>query len=257
MIGGKWISVLSCAALTAVSCAKKPSIVGDWQDTTSKTQVQFFQDGRCVGEASGEDTVLGKFSFAGPDRIHLESGGILKQSAPLDFSVALGENDLRLTDESGKVWPLKRLNRNQEAPNPTSMEQANRKNSLKHLGAIDAAARMYANIDPTHAFAKDLETLYRTQDFDPRSAVSPRTHHAAPRLRGAELGKWAAAHSDYVWAGDGKHSTSTTADDIIAWENPDGLTDGICVLFGDGHSGFVEMNKAMAMIAKAKAPQAK
>jgi prepilin-type processing-associated H-X9-DG protein len=59
-------------------------------------------------------------------------------------------------------------------------------------------------------------------------------------------------HSDYVWLGTGK-TAAVAPDTIIAYEKPDGLSDGLNFLFGDFHVEFYRMPEAMEMIEKSKA----
>ena len=79
-----------------------------------------------------------------------------------------------------------------------------------------------------------------TQDLPPDVFINPRGETELP----ADLGndpdarrRWANEHGDYVYLGRGKRESSSP-ETILAYEKPDGLEDGINVLYGDGHVEF-------------------
>jgi prepilin-type processing-associated H-X9-DG protein len=55
--------------------------------------------------------------------------------------------------------------------------------------------------------------------------------------------------SDYVYVGKGL-TYRATADTVIAYEKPEGLTDGVNFLYADGHVDFQHMSQAMVLIEK-------
>jgi prepilin-type processing-associated H-X9-DG protein len=61
------------------------------------------------------------------------------------------------------------------------------------------------------------------------------------------LAQWVRESSDYVYLGKGKNYR-TPADFVLAYEKPDGLQDGINVVFVDGRVYFVKMDHAMKLI---------
>jgi predicted Zn finger-like uncharacterized protein len=132
-------------------------------------------------------------------------------------------------------------------------EQANRVKSANNLRQIGLAAMLYANGDPKEGrFPDDEKTIIKTQDITIDVFVSPRTHTVKPTTTDpGELGDWANDNSDYAWVGAG-HKNVEGADTVLAYEKPDGLQDGIEVLYADGHVEFITMAKAQTMISAVK-----
>jgi prepilin-type processing-associated H-X9-DG protein len=54
-------------------------------------------------------------------------------------------------------------------------------------------------------------------------------------------------NSDYVYTGAGR-DYRMGPDEVLAYEKPQGLSDGVNVLFGDGHVEFLPMEVATATI---------
>ena len=124
-------------------------------------------------------------------------------------------------------------------------EQANRIKSASNLRQIGMAAFIYAN-DNRGAFPPDLAGTMT--DLSLEVYVSPRTGTSLPQgLEGDELKTWINESSDYVYLGAGKTSREP-ATVVIAYERQDGLTDGINILYADGHVEFVEMGRAQQII---------
>jgi prepilin-type processing-associated H-X9-DG protein len=92
--------------------------------------------------------------------------------------------------------------------------------------------------------------MLKTQDITPDIFISPRTGHGLPPgMTRDQAAAWANDHADYVWLGNGKNNTAP-ADDVLAYEKPEGLRDGINLLYGDGHVEFQTMTNAKLQIAK-------
>ena len=120
-------------------------------------------------------------------------------------------------------------------------EQANRVKSASNLRQIGLAGLLYANAQ-NGKYPPDLATLLETQDIAAEVFVNPRSKTELPSnfsTMGKQLQKkWINEDSDYMWFGAGK-TNSTDADILIACEKPAGLSDGLNMLFADGHVEFV------------------
>jgi prepilin-type processing-associated H-X9-DG protein len=129
--------------------------------------------------------------------------------------------------------------------------QANHVKSGSNLRQIGLAAMLYAN-DKNGAFPKDLGELLETQDLTVQVFVNPASTTAVPAgLTPKQQAQWVKENSDYVWNGAGKKNTAG-AGVPLAWEKPETATDGINILFGDGHVEFQAMPQAMETIQKAQ-----
>jgi hypothetical protein len=132
-------------------------------------------------------------------------------------------------------------------------EQANRIKSASNLKQIGLAAAMYSNAHKGNPLPPDLATMLMEEDLTPQVFINPRASDDVPPP--ADRQQWAAwvkEHSDYVWLGKGK-TAAVAPDTIIAYEKPDGLSDGLNFLYGDFHVEFYRMPEAMEMIEKSKA----
>jgi len=130
-------------------------------------------------------------------------------------------------------------------------EQANQVKSINNLAQIGRGAFRYANAHEGK-FPPDLAAIARQGGFAASTFVNPRTSHPMPppNVRSPEeVGAWAGEHSDYVYVGAGK-TVNDPADVIIGYERPDGLTDGINILFADGHCERTGMPKAIQMLQR-------
>lgn len=117
-------------------------------------------------------------------------------------------------------------------------EQANRVKSMSNLRQIGLGGMMYSN-EEKGALPDSLGQLATREDLAPQVFVNPRgsSPPPPPGLAGDELAKWVNEHSDYVWLGKGKKN-SLGADVPLAYEKFEGLSDGINILYGDGHVEF-------------------
>ncbi|MDB5329816.1 MAG: hypothetical protein JWP03_967 [Phycisphaerales bacterium] len=134
--------------------------------------------------------------------------------------------------------------------------QANRVKSASNLRQIGLGAIMYANAQKNGVFPKDFGEMLATQDLTAQVFVNPAgTTSVPPGLTPKQQADWVKENSDYVWNGAGKNNT-VGADVPLAWEKPETATDGINILFGDGHVEFQDMQSAMETIQKGqqKAP---
>lgn len=123
-------------------------------------------------------------------------------------------------------------------------EQANRIKSASNLRQIGMGMQLYAN-ENNGKFPKDFEALLKTQDLPLDAMLNPRSNRVHPSLAGdrdAQI-KAVLEVGDYVYKGSGKNTT-TPADVVVAYENPEGLTDGVNMLYGDGHVEFQTMDQA-------------
>jgi prepilin-type processing-associated H-X9-DG protein len=117
-------------------------------------------------------------------------------------------------------------------------EQANRAKSQSNLHQIGLGAIMYSNGQKDGSFPDSLSQLMDSQQLPPIVFVNPRTNTSPPRhLAKDQLDAWVDNDSDYVWVGKGKKTTAAS-DEVLAYEKPRGLKEGINILFADGHVEF-------------------
>jgi prepilin-type processing-associated H-X9-DG protein len=128
-------------------------------------------------------------------------------------------------------------------------EQANRVKSASNLRQIGLAAQIYANEHKGKFPDQISETL---GDITPVVFVNPRTKNSVPiAASDDELKRWVNQSSDYTYVGKGK-TYRAPATEILAYEKPQGLTDGINILFCDGHVEFVLMEQAKEAIRRGR-----
>ncbi len=134
-------------------------------------------------------------------------------------------------------------------------EQANRVKDASNLRQIGLAAMMYSN-EKKGKFPDSLGELAKTQDITPQVFISPRTTTVAPPpgLRPDQAAAWVDEHADYVWAGKGKKNTAG-ADEILAYGKMESVTEGVNILYADGHVEFQMMEAAKELIEKSKKPE--
>ena len=132
-------------------------------------------------------------------------------------------------------------------------EQANRVKSASNLKQMGLAALMYSNEQKDGSLPPTLGVMVAKEDLTADVFVNPRRNspHPPPGLTGDQQSQWVEEHSDYVWLGKGKKNTATF-EEIIAYEKPEGLKDGINILYGDGHVEFQTMARARQQIENAK-----
>jgi len=127
-------------------------------------------------------------------------------------------------------------------------EQANRVKSANNLRQIGLAALMYANSNQNH-FPDDEKAILNSGQVQIDVFVSPRTQTQTPTS--GNPADWVDAHSDYAWVGAGLDS-STPGNFVMAYEKPDGLQEGIEVLFADGRVEWVPKPKSDGMVSELK-----
>jgi prepilin-type processing-associated H-X9-DG protein len=131
-------------------------------------------------------------------------------------------------------------------------EQANRVKSASNLRQIGQAAIMYADANQGK-FPPDLATMYKKEDLSPNVFINPRTNTVMPSPGNADaMAQWVQENSDYVWLGKGKNASKVTPETVIAHEKLEDNTEGINLLFGDGHVEFMTMPEAQRAIERAK-----
>jgi prepilin-type processing-associated H-X9-DG protein len=132
-------------------------------------------------------------------------------------------------------------------------EQANRVKSASNLRQIGQAVQMHAN-DNKGRFPDDVTDLLK-QELPPEVFGNPRREGVAPPAGASpdQIAQWVRDSSEYVYRGKGKNYKMTGAE-VLAYEKPEGLNDGINILFGDGHVEFVPMPAAQEMIRTGRKP---
>lgn len=132
-------------------------------------------------------------------------------------------------------------------------ETANRVKSASNLRQIGMACLLYSN-ENKGKYPPDIGAMLLTQDVGMDVFISPRTRNEIPLdVRQADpptQAEWLNVNSDYVYIGGGKRVTDVGPNEVLAHERPDGLDDGINILYGDGHVEFVTMDRAMEQINK-------
>jgi prepilin-type processing-associated H-X9-DG protein len=166
-------------------------------------------------------------SFPGATMLASDTGGLL---------------DLQ-TSAMGMAILLPSLNR--------AREQANRVKSASNLRMIGQSVMIYAN-ENKGKFPEDAGTILLSGDITAEVFVSPRTGTSTPQgLEGDALKAWANEQADYTYVGKGKKYTAG-ADEVLAYEKPDRVTDGVNILFCDGHVEWLQMQQAQQVIAAGK-----
>jgi hypothetical protein len=100
-------------------------------------------------------------------------------------------------------------------------------------------------------FPPDLSTLAAASGATAATFVNPREPNPVqpPTLTRDQTPAWVAAHSDYVYVGAHKR-LSSSANTLVAYENPAGMKGGLLMLFADGRVEFREMRWALETIAR-------
>jgi prepilin-type processing-associated H-X9-DG protein len=132
-------------------------------------------------------------------------------------------------------------------------EQATRVRSASNLRQIGLGAIMYAN-NHNGKFPPDLGAMAQEQEMSAAVFVSPRTSHPMPPpdvKSPKDVAAWVKDNSDYAYVGAGKNATAPP-DVVIAYEKPDEVTEGINILFADGHVEWQIMSEATKTIPNAK-----
>jgi prepilin-type processing-associated H-X9-DG protein len=132
-------------------------------------------------------------------------------------------------------------------------EQANRIKSASNLRQIGQAVQMHAN-ENKGRFPDDITELLK-QEIPPEAFGNPRREGVTPPPGASpgQLAQWVRTSSEYVYTGKGKNWRMGPSE-VLAYEKPDGLNDGINILFGDGHVEFVTMPMAQEMIRTGRKP---
>lgn len=133
-------------------------------------------------------------------------------------------------------------------------ETANRVKSASNLRMIGQAILLHSN-ENRGKYPDTLAPLLTGQELAVQVFDNPRNGDLeipADIINDPEaLGLFVNDNGDYIYVGAGKDNR-VPADVIIAYENPEGLEDGINILFGDGHVEFILMEQALQMIEEQK-----
>jgi prepilin-type processing-associated H-X9-DG protein len=127
-------------------------------------------------------------------------------------------------------------------------ETANRVKSASNLRQIGQACLLYTN-ENDGRYPDDLGELIKMEFVDLDAFISPRADTRKPDLQGIdEIAAWVRDNSDYAYVAKGKALGDLGAGDVVAYEKPEGLEDGINILFGDGHVDFIPFPYALDLI---------
>jgi prepilin-type processing-associated H-X9-DG protein len=132
-------------------------------------------------------------------------------------------------------------------------EQAMRAKSANNLRQIGVAGLNYA-IAHNKKFPPNLAVLVQEQELPATIFINPRTGHPMPPpdvKSPRDVAAWVKENSDYLYVGSGK-PVDSPPDTIIAYEKPDQLTEGLNILYADGHIEWQAMPEAIRMIQKEK-----
>ncbi|HWB53316.1 MAG TPA: H-X9-DG-CTERM domain-containing protein [Tepidisphaeraceae bacterium] len=141
-----------------------------------------------------------------------------------------------------------------------SRETANRVKCGSNMRQIGQAMLLYSN-EHGGKFPSDMGTLIIAEAIPPQAffcpssndSLSPEFGKMVPEAQAA----WLDQHSDYIYLGKGKTSSSPP-DVILLYEKDSDHHDGMNMLFGDGHVEFVApLSQAHAMIDRQKKAGAK
>jgi prepilin-type processing-associated H-X9-DG protein len=129
-------------------------------------------------------------------------------------------------------------------------EIANRTVSAANLRGLYVACYTWSVTNDDN-FPPHLVVLLRDGSLGPKSFINPRskrrrTAQPAARVTDPAWMKWIDDNCDYKYLGG---SANVAADEIVAYENPEGLRDGINILYGDGHVSFVSFAQAEKELA--------
>jgi prepilin-type processing-associated H-X9-DG protein len=133
-------------------------------------------------------------------------------------------------------------------------ETANRAKSMSNLKQIGTAIRIY-EMQNNNRWPDNLLSVAKETDLPGDLFLNPRTGVSAPANLGAEERlKWAIEQNHYVYI-SGFTSQTATAETIVAFENPNTVTEGVSVLFGDGHVEWMTRYAFDQAIQKQPAPR--
>jgi len=131
---------------------------------------------------------------------------------------------------------------------------ANRVRCAANLRQIGQAILMYTN-ENHGVYPDSLATLLITEDITSGVFVCPNSNDeaaAGPTTQAIISNLATVGHLSYVYVGVGWTSATTQANAVVAYEsltNHDG--DGMNVLFGDGHVGWLTPKQAKIILANA------
>lgn len=188
---------------------------------------------------------------------HLTPAGAMAWSDDKGFYVRTTEafpgSEVLGTDPTSSVFPQQVLVASILFPSLNrARETANRVKSASNLRQIGIAMLLFSN-ENKQKLPDSFGQMITTQDIGVEVFANPRLGTSVPpdvlAANADAKGDWADENSDYVYLGQGK-TANAGPEEVMAYENPDGLDDGINILFGDGHVEFVQMEDAMRMIGK-------
>jgi prepilin-type processing-associated H-X9-DG protein len=129
-------------------------------------------------------------------------------------------------------------------------ETADRVKCASNERQIGQACLLYANYH-RGKYPDNIGQLLTEGDITAEVFLCPSSKTALPKdyktMAPADLGKWLTDNGDYVFCGAGM-TTSIGADQVVLYEKPADHTQGMNILFGDGHVEFDMMPAAAKMI---------
>jgi prepilin-type processing-associated H-X9-DG protein len=133
-------------------------------------------------------------------------------------------------------------------------EQANRVKSMSNLRIMGQAAMIYAN-EHNGKLPPDFAAML-DEDISPSVFLNPLRNSGPPPADRKAAREWVNEQNDYVWLGKGKTTATARPDTLIGYENYSENSEGINVLFGDGHVEWMTLQEARQLIEKSKAASA-
>jgi prepilin-type processing-associated H-X9-DG protein len=133
-------------------------------------------------------------------------------------------------------------------------EAATRVQGAANLRQIGVGAMTYAH-EHEGKLPSSLRELYLAGYGLPMHAfISPRMGTELPEMMAQSMeaqADWVEAHSDFVWNGRGRKLDELQPQTAIAWEKTGRVSDGLNILFADGHVEFVPFPRAATLIEEA------
>lgn len=132
-------------------------------------------------------------------------------------------------------------------------ETANRVKCASNMRQIGQGILIYSN-DHRGKYPPDLGTLAKAVDLPPEVFTCPSSHNEVPsEIRAAGIDaqvQWVQENASYMYIGAGMNNTAG-AEEVVLHEHDDNHgSDGMNLLFGDGHVEWQGLDSAQQMITR-------